>query len=89
MLATQLPGGSAHAEEDINIGVGELQECSISKSTDGTVIVYTGLDVPGIRSSDLADWQANYGTGASATGDGDSDGRDFLLWQRSYGSAGQ
>ena len=47
---------SGVASADINIGVGELQECTISKSMDG---------------------------------DGDVDGRDFLVWQRSTGpSAG-
>ena len=32
--------------------------------------------------SDLADWQNNYGTSATASADGDVDGRDFLVWQR-------
>jgi hypothetical protein len=33
----------------------------------------------------LADWQANYGVGASAHSSADVDGRDFLVWQRGYG----
>jgi hypothetical protein len=48
----------------------------------------------GVNSADLADWQANYGASAAAAsegepedladpgGDGNSDGRDFLIWQR-------
>ncbi|MGE3073695.1 MAG: hypothetical protein AB7N24_06350 [Dehalococcoidia bacterium] len=36
-----------------------------------------------LSTGDLADWQSNYGaTSNSADGDGDVDGRDFLIWQR-------
>jgi hypothetical protein len=70
---TPLTGGIVSAEEteDINLGVGELQECAISKSMDADV---DGRDFlawqrgtrssdQGVSGSDLADWQANYGGG--------------------------
>jgi endonuclease/exonuclease/phosphatase family metal-dependent hydrolase len=48
-----------------------------------------------VDGTDLAVWQAGYGTdsGAARTagdadGDGDVDGRDFLIWQRQYNGAG-
>ena len=34
-----------------------------------------------LSAGDLALWQDNYGTSA-ASADGDTDGRDFLQWQR-------
>ncbi len=41
-----------------------------------------------VDSSDLAQWQADYGTnaGSDADGDGDTDGNDFLLWQQNVGA---
>ena len=46
-----------------------------------------------VNSTDLALWQTGYGIPSGATyqngdadGDGDVDGRDFLIWQREYGS---
>jgi hypothetical protein len=42
-----------------------------------------------VNDGDLDDWQTAYQAGTNlgdADGDGDSDGRDFLLWQRQYGS---
>ncbi|HEX6031039.1 MAG TPA: hypothetical protein VFY90_06385 [Tepidiformaceae bacterium] len=82
VLATQLPAGSAHAE-DINIGVGELQECTISKSMDsatpkltqfaingnfpaGDQITYTGLEEPATDQGDYNLWRSNFGAGGSA-----------------------
>ena len=66
---------SAHA---ISVGVGELQECTISKSMDNTV-----------DGNDFLTWQRNLGsTTAALDGDGDVDGRDFLVWQRGSGDAG-
>ena len=47
-----------------------------------------------VDGADLAAWQATYGTpfnqmaNADLDGDFDTDGRDFLLWQRGFGSAG-
>jgi hypothetical protein len=37
---------------------------------------------------DLEDWQSAYGVSAEedADGDGDTDGREYLLWQRQFGS---
>jgi hypothetical protein len=68
-----LAGGIASAAEEINIGVGELQECSISKSMDGDgdvdgrdFLVWqrsSSASSQGVSSGDLADWQANYGAG--------------------------
>lgn len=49
-----------------------LAEEDISKSADGAPI----------GASDLALWQSQYGSGPSASDDGDVDGRDFLVWQR-------
>ena len=59
--------------EDINIGVGELQECTISKSMDTADEDVDGRDflawqrgssVPNQSvGGNLADWQTNYGTG--------------------------
>ncbi|MDZ4657558.1 MAG: hypothetical protein SH868_08250 [Bythopirellula sp.] len=42
-----------------------------------------------VDSFDLAMWQAAYGmnTGGNADGDGDTDGRDFLIWQNQFGSS--
>jgi hypothetical protein len=64
-----LASGVVSASEDINIGVGELQECTISKSMDGDVdgrdfLVWQRGHSPSasVDSSDLAVWQANYGT---------------------------
>ena len=41
-----------------------------------------------VNGADLAIWQGAYGNSAlgDADGDGDSDGRDFLSWQRQFGS---
>ncbi len=42
-----------------------------------------------VDTNDLDDWQAAHQAGtnlADADGDGDSDGRDFLAWQRQFGS---
>jgi hypothetical protein len=41
-----------------------------------------------VNSLDLNAWKSAYGqtAGADADGDGDSDGRDFLAWQRNFGS---
>lgn len=47
-----------------------------------------------VDGADLAVWQATYGTpfnqmaNADLDGDFDTDGRDFLLWQRGFGNAG-
>jgi len=45
----------------------------------------------GINSSDLTDWEANFGTQLALPGDfdsdGDVDGADFLSWQRGDGTA--
>jgi hypothetical protein len=40
----------------------------------------------GIDDADLAIWQAGYGLDAlgDADGDGDTDGRDFVIWQRNF-----
>ncbi|RIK78126.1 MAG: hypothetical protein DCC67_11915 [Planctomycetota bacterium] len=42
----------------------------------------------GVAADDLATWKAAYGAAASgdADRDGDSDGADFLRWQRQYGA---
>ncbi len=80
MLATQLQGGSAHAEEGVQIGVGELQECTISKSMDTST---TTLAQYAINGNSLDGGHISYtGLEAPAAGDGDTDGRDFLIWQR-------
>jgi hypothetical protein len=69
---TSLVSGVVSADADINIGVGELQECTISKSMemgDGDVdgrdflVWQRGHAVPSASAGDLADWQANYGVG--------------------------
>ena len=69
---TSLISGVVSADSDINIGVGELQECTISKSMDmgdGDVdgrdflVGQRGNAVPSASVGDLADWQANYGAG--------------------------
>jgi hypothetical protein len=78
---------------DINIGVGELQECTISKSMDSTSPTLAQYAINGnspgaVESSDSAIWQQNYGQTAATgdvDGDGDVDGRDFLVWQRNVG----
>ena len=47
-----------------------------------------------VDGADLAAWQATYGTpynqmaNADLDGDFDTDGRDFLLWQRGFGNSG-
>ena len=47
-----------------------------------------------VDSADLAAWQATYGTpydftaNADLDGDFDTDGRDYLLWQRGFGNTG-
>jgi len=43
----------------------------------------------GVNSADLAIWQGAYGVNdaGDADGDGDSDGKDFLIWQRQFGMA--
>lgn len=47
-----------------------------------------------VNAADLAVWQATYATpydsqaNADLDGDFDTDGRDFLLWQRGYGNSG-
>jgi hypothetical protein len=65
-----LASGLVSAAEDINIGVGELQECTISKSMDGDVdgrdfLVWqrSSPSNQGVTGGDLADWQTNYGVG--------------------------
>ena len=72
MSLTSLFSGVVSADTGINIGVGELQECTISKSMemgDGDVegrdflVWQRGYAVPSASAGDLADWQANYGVG--------------------------
>jgi len=51
-----------------------------------------GESLGGFNSSDLADWEENYGTTAAVLSgdfdlDGDVDGGDFLSWQRGDGTA--
>ena len=73
-----LAPGSARAD-GINIGVGELQECTISKSMDSTS---TTLAQYAINGNSPSGEQISY-TGLEApASDGDVDGRDFLVWQR-------
>jgi len=71
-LTSLVSGVVSAADADINIGVGELQECTISKSMemgDGDVegrdflVWQRGYAVPSQSVGDLADWQANYGVG--------------------------
>src|SRR5687768_17011062 len=42
-----------------------------------------------VNAADLLQWQGDFGqtTHSDADGDGDSDGADFLAWQRQLGSA--
>jgi hypothetical protein len=68
-----LAGGIASAAEDVNIGVGELQECTISKSMDTADEDVDGRDFLAWQrgssapnqsvGGNLADWQTNYGIG--------------------------
>lgn len=83
--------GESSGTPHINIGVGELQECTISKSMDSTSVQLAQFAINGnspstADSGDYALWQTNYGQTAATgdfDGDGDVDGRDFLVWQRS------
>jgi hypothetical protein len=54
-------------------------------STPGLAADFNGDDV--VNDADLAEWQGNYAVNSysDADGDGDSDGRDFLIWQRQWG----
>ena len=36
-------------------------------------------------SSDYNLWRTHFGTSGAVAGDGDTDGNDFLVWQRSFG----
>jgi hypothetical protein len=65
---SSLAGGLASADggtEDINIGVGELQECTISKSMDAASgsgsVVYTGLEGASSSTSGYNTWRTNFG----------------------------
>ena len=65
--------GEQGGTENINIGVGELQECSISKSTDSTSVMLAEYAIDGtspdvVDSDDYARWQSNYGQTASNRG---------------------
>jgi hypothetical protein len=48
---------------------------------------FNGDDV--VDDADLAEWQGDYTVNSysDADGDGDSDGRDFLIWQRQVGTS--
>ena len=67
---------------------------SLDYQTDKVVLgvqsITADFNLDGIvNAEDLTDWQLAYQAGsnaADADGDGDSDGRDFLAWQRQYGS---
>jgi hypothetical protein len=61
------------------------------------VVVYgaASVSIPGdfnnngvVNGADLAVWRSSFGAtnGANADGDGDSDGNDFLIWQRNVGA---
>jgi hypothetical protein len=111
-----LAPGMARAD-GINIGVGELQECTISKSMDSASPKLTQFAINGNSPSDgdvdgrdflvwqrggspapagdLADWQSNYGVGASvdaseptvtevAVADGTSEA-DYNTWRTNFG----
>jgi hypothetical protein len=79
---------------DINIGVGELQECTISKSMDSTSPTLAQYAINGNSTGDVdgADfnvWQQNYGQTAATgdfDGDGDVDGSDYVIWRRTVGA---
>jgi hypothetical protein len=52
----------------------------------------TDFEVDGIvGSGDLDIWQTSYNAnrGGDADGDGDTDGRDFLMWQRQFNAVAQ
>lgn len=63
---------------------------SVVLSVTGTAVTFTAdFDHNGqVNSADLTKWKADFGVNANsdANGDGKSDGTDFLIWQRQFGS---
>ncbi|MGE0599083.1 MAG: hypothetical protein AB7J35_08455 [Dehalococcoidia bacterium] len=55
---------------------------AIMVSAMATLVPFGG-SAHAASANDLAAWQSNYGATTTATdGNGDVDGRDFLIWQR-------
>jgi hypothetical protein len=63
----------------------------------GIVKYVQGVSIPGdfdsnqvVNSADLAQWRGDFGINneSDADNDGDSDGNDFLIWQRNLGLSG-
>jgi hypothetical protein len=62
---------------------------SVTLSVTGTATFTADFDDNGqVNSADLAKWKLDFGVNANsdANGDGKSDGTDFLIWQRQFGS---
>jgi hypothetical protein len=71
LTLTSLFGGAVHA--DGGLGAGELQQTAVSKSMDSTSPGLISMRRPATLAGDFDQ-------------DGDVDGRDFLIWQRSPGA---
>ncbi len=78
-MATDTNGGSVYQFDNFRV----LTE-AVEESAD-----YNENDI--VNAGDLDEWKAAFGAthAADGDGDGDADGKDFLTWQRQFGTAGQ
>jgi hypothetical protein len=86
-----LAAGTSHAEGDANgDGTVDSDDLAIWEDQYGTTLFGADFNKDGnVDALDLAQWKGDYGLNAfsDADGDGDSDGNDFLIWQRQYGQS--
>lgn len=81
----------AGAQGDIIFSYGLVGQSTLTTgfvdyvSTPGLAADFNGDDI--VDAVDLAEWQGDYQVNnhSDADGDADSDGRDFLIWQRQSG----
>ena len=85
-LLTRLTDGSGNSIRIRGIDAAADGTIAIAGDTAFAIQVVPRGDL-GVDSADLAAWRGAYGPSRAgdADGDGDTDGNDFLLWQRQVG----
>jgi hypothetical protein len=96
VVAAGLPfrTGSSTTLDSAELQVGTFNNQSADHGWFDNYVVSTVPAIPGdfdnndvVDAADLAKWQADFGAGngSDADDDGDTDGNDFLIWQRQLG----